>query len=126
MIFIVWGIIAALFGVGLGYLGSFYSKMAYSIFAIFLGIVTFFSSYIVDMVGGDSMAVSALQMEASQNTDAGLWDHFMTAVAAINVLPRHVQIAFILFALTFLVSQFLLFIYRSHQSKQAVETIRRT
>jgi len=120
---VVWGVFAIGFGVGLGYLGSFHSKMAYSIFAILLGVVTFFSSYIVDLVGGDSTAVSALHMEVRQNTNADIWDHLVTSVSAVNLLPRHVQIAFFIFAVTFLLSHILIVIFKSRQSKQAVETV---
>jgi len=119
----VWAIFAALFGVGLGYLASFTSKMAYSIFFTLLGIVTFFSSYLVDVVGGDSMAVSALQMEAHQNPDAGFFDHLMTSASAVTLLPRHVQLAFIIFAITFLLSHILIVIFKSHQSKLTVQTL---
>jgi len=126
MIFMVWGIFAALFGVGLGYLASFYSKMAYSIFLTLLGIVTFFSSYIVDVVGGDSMAVSALQMDARQNADAGFFDHLMTSVSAVTLLPRHVQLAILIFAVTFLLCHILILIFKSVQSNRTAQTIRRT
>jgi uncharacterized membrane protein HdeD (DUF308 family) len=126
MTFIAWSVFAAIFGVGLGYLASFAPKMAYSIFLIFLGIVTFFSGYIVDLVGGDSMAVSALQMEARQNLDAGFFDHIMTSVSAVTLLPRHVQLAILIFTITFLLSHIMIVIFKLRQSKQPAKTIRRT
>ena len=52
MEFVIWGAVATLCGLGLGYLGYLYSKLAYSIFITSLGIVTFFSGYIVDLTGG--------------------------------------------------------------------------
>jgi len=126
MIFIVWGVFAVLFGVGLGYLASFMSKIAYAIFVAFIGIVTFFSGYIVDMVGGDSTAVSALQMDARQNVDAGFFDHLVTSISTMTLLPRHVQLAFIIFAVTFLLSHISIMIFKSRQTNLTAQTGRRT
>ena len=122
MEFVIWGAIATLCGLGLGYLGYLYSKLAYSIFITSLGIVTFFSGYIVDLTGGDSAGVSAMQSEAGNVMGAGILKNLMTSIDAMGFLPPHVQVAILVFAVSFFIARIATWAYQSFGPKPAEES----
>lgn len=122
MEFVIWGAFATAFGLGLGYLGYLHSKLAYSIFITLLGVVTYFSSYVVDLVGGDSMAVSAMHAEAGQIQGIGILKNFMISIEAMGYLPQHVQMAILIFAVSFFLARIATWAYRSYGPKPAEES----
>jgi len=120
--FIIWGVLAILLGMGLGYLGYLYSKLAYSIFTTALGVVVFGSGYLVDLTGGDSSAVSAIQSESGQIMGIGILKSLMSAIDTMGYLPLHVQVAILIFAVTFFATRIATWAYQSFGPKPAEET----
>lgn len=122
MEFIIWGVGATILGLGLGYLGYLYSKLAYSIFITSIGVITFFSKYLVDLTGGDAAGLAAMHTDSGGMIAAGILKNIMSSIGAMGYLPTHVQVAIIICAVAFFGARIATWAHESFGSKPAEET----
>lgn len=121
MLFILWGGGAIVLGAFLGYLGYLYSKLAYSIFTSSLMALLFFGNYIIQVTGGD--VVGAANVSSSGSFLAvGPLAPIMSGIDKMSYLPFHVQVAILIFAVTFFISRIATWASKSFGPKKPEET----
>ena len=122
MALIIWGAGAGVLGLFLGYLGFLYSKMAYSVFTTCLGILVFCSNYLIQLTGGDMDGLARMQAEGGSIAAFGILRNVMNAVNAMGFFPFHVQVAILVFIVTFFLSRIATWAFKSFGPKKAEET----
>ena len=117
---IIWGVGAAVLGLFLGYLGYLYSKLAYSIFTSSILIFVYTSDFIVSLTG--------IEREPSDIASTGLLGviegivPFRKAIINMGYLPMNIQIAILIFAVTFFLSRIGTWARKSFGPKPAEES----
>ena len=120
MDFTIWITSATVLGVILGYLGYLYSKLAYSIFTISAFTLLFFANYVIQITGGD--LAGAINVEPSTSILAiGPFGKIISGVNKMNFLPHHVQVAILVFTVTFFITRILTWAFKSFGPKKAEE-----
>ena len=104
---IIWSGVAGVLGLALGVLGYFHSKLAYSVFITALGAVTFLSHQIVGLTGGDIAGAAAMGTEDGGIVAVGILKNLFAAIETMGLFPKHVQIAILVFALSFFLARIL-------------------
>lgn len=108
MTVIIWGLGALVVGSVLGILGFFYSKAAYTLFTIAMGVIGFLAVNILPA----STAVSG----------PGLLKQITFAIDAMGYLPDHMQSAIVLFIAAFFLARICVWWYRTFRYKPVEET----
>ena len=104
----IWTLSAIGLGLGLGVLGFYFSKMAYSAFAGSMALFVFLSSYVTqvspDMVSKDSSLTIPIS-ETGSISEGGSVNLLFRFVDNMGLLPPHIQLALILFVVSFFVAR---------------------
>jgi len=118
---LIWGAGATILGVCLGYLGYFYSKLAYSVFTICLAAMAIFINVLVQITGGDVEALANAEPNASMLA-LGPMAPIMSAIDKMGYLPPHVQNAILTVIIVFFLTRIGTWAYKTYGPKPAEET----
>jgi len=117
MEFVIWGLGAAGLGAGLGYLGYFHSKAAYSVFLIVMAVLAFISRYLTDLTGGqigDSTVTQTAMIKAFKNVTS--------VIDGMGYLPTEAQFAIVVFIVTFFLGRLGTWAFKSFGPKPVPES----
>jgi len=104
----VWIVSAILLGLGLGVLGYYHSKTAYSLFVISMALFVFLSSYAKGLMSQNYSGSADIYIpigEDGTTSAEGLGYLMFNAVDHMGALPQHIQLSIILFAVAFFVAR---------------------
>ena len=104
----IWVISAVILGVGLGVLGYYFSKTAYSLFVISMGLFVFLSSYAKSLMPHSASGVSNIDVPVNDSgmTDGiGLIRLMFNAVDNMGMLPTHIQLSIVVFIFSFFIAR---------------------
>ena len=118
----IWIASAVGLGLGLGVLGYFFSKAAYSLFTLSITAFVFGSSFIGGLMGIDTTPSEVVVPVGEEGgTSIGSFANvFYKAIDNMGMLPEHVQKAIIVFIVTFFLARLATWGYLAFHPKKTV------
>lgn len=118
---IIWGAGASILGLFLGYLGYLYSKIAYSIFTVCITAFIYGSDFILALLGIEKSGSGVSPSVALSMVESIV--PFRRAIENMGYLPEHIQVAIIVFAVTFFISRIITWGLKTYGKGPAEETM---
>lgn len=118
----IWIASAMGLGLGLGVLGYFFSKAAYSLFTLSMSAFVFGSSYLGGLMGIDttpSKVVVPVGEDGGTNIGA-LGNVIYRAIDNMGMLPEYIQMAIVVFIVTFFLARIATWGYLAFHPKKTV------
>ena len=122
----IWILSAIGLGLGLGIIGYYFSKAAYSLFTLSLTLFVFCSSYIRALTGGGTSNGASMDIPLGEDGTTnipGAGKLIYRAIDNMGMLPEHVQLSIILFICAFFTARIGTWLYTGVGKKpKKVET----